>query len=101
MKAYIYINVEGKEIDPLPFPMLNSEKEKVLIRVKEWVKTLNGFDPYKSSLWLRVINKEGEPLYAVRTGRSYGIVARVEHAIDYAHAQKFDKISLACQTGEK
>ena len=93
MNTYIYIQVDGEEIDPLPFPMINSEKEKVLLRVKEWVKTLKGFDPYKSSLWLRVINNEGDPLYAVRTGRSYGVVARAEHAIDYVHAQKSDKIS--------
>ena len=93
VNTYIHINVDGKEIDPLPFPMLNSEKEKVLLRVKEWVKTLKGFNPYTSSLWLRVINKEGEPLHALRASRSYGVVARVEHAIDYVHAQKFEKIS--------
>lgn len=93
MNTYIYLQVDGKEIDPIPFPMLSSEKEKTLIKVKDWVKTLKGFDPYKSSLSMRVINKEGEPLYSLKPSRAYTVVSRVEHAIDYCHAQKSDKIS--------
>lgn len=81
MKTYIYLRVDGEGCDPLPFPQNDLEQDKILTQVKEWVKTLRGFDSYDSDLTVMVIDGAGNILYRLATGHAYSVPERVLDAI--------------------
>lgn len=93
MKGNIHINIAGSGWYALPIPNDHAEEEEILLKVEERVKALDGFDPYDSSLMIRVLTSEGEVLYSLRTGHAYGVRGRVEFALAYVKANYTDKVA--------
>lgn len=79
--AYIYLYVGGAGYKVLHLPKNPTQEKRLLRGVKRWIKASDGFDPYDSSMSIRVIDMEGNILYSESTGHAWDVAGRVEDAI--------------------